>query len=81
VSAHYIYIFLVSAGLIGTKMGIFYVDHLKQPTQKNIYFYRSFKTDDTKNKSLFLMSIGIIDRHRETNLGVTINYFSSNAEW
>jgi hypothetical protein len=51
--ALHIYIFLVSAGLIDTKMGIFYVDHLKQPTQKISIFIGRLRQTTPKIKVYF----------------------------
>jgi hypothetical protein len=36
------------------------------------------KTVDTKNESLFLITVEIISRHHKKILGVTINLFSSS---
>jgi hypothetical protein len=36
------------------------------------------KTVDTKNESLFLVTVEIISRHHKKILGVTINRFSSS---
>jgi hypothetical protein len=46
---------------------------------KNRYFL--LKTADTKNESLFLVTVEIISRHHKKILGVTINRFSSSVRW
>jgi hypothetical protein len=37
------------------------------------------KTTDTKNESLFLVTVKIISRHHNKIIGVTINRFSSSG--
>jgi hypothetical protein len=47
--------------------------------QKYLFLCRLLKMADTKNKSLFLVTIGITSRYHKKILGVTINHFSSSA--
>jgi hypothetical protein len=48
---------------------------------KNIHFScRLLKIDDTKNESLFLVTVEIISWHHKKILSVTINRFSSSVE-
>jgi hypothetical protein len=42
-------------------------------------WFRLFKTVDTKNESLFLVTVEIINRHHKKILGVSINHFSSSV--
>jgi hypothetical protein len=41
-------------------------------------WFRLFKTADTKNESLFLVTVEIVSRHHKKILDVTINRFSSS---
>jgi hypothetical protein len=74
---------LVSAAYVNRHQKLIFKNkkyYQPRSTQKNTYFwYRLFKTTDTKNKILFLVTVEIISLHHKKILGATINYFSTSA--